>query len=346
MHWMQRGKQHVSKAFIDFSQYYAFEKCEAFWAEIYLHQMRKASPPGQRSDPMTLGTLVHAGLQALRESGTLDIPAHAIASANASPECLGVARALLSGYVRRYPQEEFKDFACEEPLRFPLDAPLDGLAKVDYYFEVREPTTLSSGLGDSFVLDPGWWVKEYKTKDSTRDRGRYAEGWRVGMQASFQMLALRERLGEAPRGVLIDVLEKPRVYEPVRTCKTCKTKSEYRDWEPTGDGFACPGCRVIQALAPPQETAPRVPDYYRIMVSRGVEALAWSKEQIEARAKRMYEIGIGQAQALHATERCVDGIFGRCEYFEPHTAMRPATGASGFVSVDGLAYVKERTSNE
>lgn len=332
----------MSKSFIDFSQFQTMEFCEAKWVERYLHQVAKAPPPGQREDALTLGTLVHAGLQALRETGTPAVPEAVVAQANCTPECLGWARALLAGYVQRYPQEEFKTFRCEAPLRFPLRGmDIEGLAKVDYYFQVIEPTELASGLGDHYVLEPGWWVKEYKTKDASRHRGNYIDGWKAGMQATFQMLALREHLGEAPRGVLIDVLEKPKPYIPERTCKGCKTVSEYRNWAATGDGFACPLCGNLQKLDPPKEGKPRIPDYYRLMVIRSAEELEWGLGQIESRASRMQDIRSLGYLPNHATERCVDGTYGRCEYFEPHTVLRPASGSPGFVTIDAYVYVKE-----
>lgn len=351
------------KPFIDYSQYSTWIKCEMYWLERYLLSYRKPPKEGQKDDAQTLGTLVHAGLQTLRESGKIDIPESAITASQPTPECLAWAQNLLLGYIQTYPQEQWAEYHCEDPLRFPLRDDFSGLAKVDSYFALEGHQVVESGLGDSLSLEPGWWVHEYKTKAASRDVGNYVLGWRMNMQPSFQMLALQALTGEPCRGVLINVLDKPQEYVPKRTCKGCGGKYELADWLPTGAGYACPACANIQELEPYRPKVERKPEYYRIKVERSQERLARDLEQISLVGERMHalrlvtaaslgEVAGGRAAASDslellrgytctATERCVDGLWGPCEYFPAHSEGLFAQALpQTFVHHDPLVYIK------
>lgn len=320
--------------------------CEWKWFESYRMQYRKAPKEGQQSDARTLGSLVHAGLENFRKSGTPSIPDSNVAEFGPTPETLAEATRLVHGYVATYPNEHFTKYYCEEPLRFPLlEGRMDGLAKIDSYFNIAEPVTLESGLGDQFVLDPGWWIHEYKTKAASKDIGKYLGSWRMNMQASFQMLAAQTITGEMPRGILVNVIEKPAEYTPIRSCRACKERVELRDWRPTGSGYACPQCGNIQDIDTSDKSKKdRSPRYYRIMVQRSLDELARARVDMVTCAERMLQMdhnygATGDPMALRRTSSCVDQIWGNCDYYLPHSLGVSAAGFDGFVPVDALRYV-------
>lgn len=309
-------------------------------------QYRKAPKEGQQNDARTLGSLVHAGLENFRKNGSPTIPDDAVAEFGPTPETLAEGARLVQGYVATYPNEHFTKYYCEEPLRFPLlEGRMDGLAKVDSYFNIAEPVTLESGLGDTFTLDPGWWIHEYKTKAASKDIGKYLGSWRMNMQACFQMLALQQVTGEMPRGVLVNVIEKAPEFHPVRTCRACKERVELRDWRPTGTGYMCPQCGNVQDIDTSDKSkSPRVPRYYRIMVQRNLDELQRAGVDMATVAGRILDMdrnygATGDPDALRRTSSCVDQIWGNCDYFAPHSALRSAAGWDGFVPVDALHYV-------
>lgn len=324
---------------IDYSQWASWKSCQLLWYEKYRNQIRREIK-GQKADAMTLGSLVHDGLQNYRETGQCLVRESAINEHDPTPECLAWAQELLLGYFRGYSNEDFTQYYCEEPLRFPLHPEMDGLAKVDCYFRLEEARTIESGIGDSFALEPGIWIHEYKTKAASKDTGKYLASWRMNMQANFQMLALQAKLGEPVKGLFVNVLEKPADYQPKRTCKECKAVSELRNWEPTGTGYCCPACSNIQDLDTSVKTKiKRVPAYYRFMVTRTASELAMAKTEINQVALQILDIDAGIRVPERSTEKCVDQIWGACDYFEPHSAEQTAENWSGFVKVESLRYV-------
>lgn len=331
--------------YLDSSQFDSFMKCEAYWWESYRMQYRKAPKEGQQSDVRTIGSLTHAGLQNFRETGSPTIPTTAVAEFGPTPEALAEATQLVQGYIATYPNEHFTKYYCEEPLRFPLHEQMDGLAKIDSYFNTAESVTLESGLGDTFSLDPGWWIHEYKTKDASKDIGKYLGSWRMNMQACFQMLALQGVTGEMPRGVLVNVLEKAPKYTPIRTCRSCKERVELRDWRPTGTGYQCPSCSNVQDIDTSDKSkVVRTPKFYRIMVQRTLDELERAKVDMIQVAERMLHMdaqyaATGDPAAVRRTSSCVDQLWGNCDYYAPHSQLRSAAGWDGFVPVDALHYV-------
>lgn len=356
--------------FCDYTQYKLFTFCELAWFERYCKGVVRepfAVGPSGKDDPLTLGSLVHDGLQSYRESGTPQVRHSLVASLNASAECAAWARLLLDAYARRYPTPEtFHLFRCEAPLRFDLRLPaITGLAKIDYYFHVERETEFESGLGgfgNNFVLQPGWWIREYKTFAASRERGMWLDSWRVNLQADFQIHALQEKIGERVQGLFVDVLEKPTPYVPKHKCKQCSTQSKRADWVPAGDlhdapaipyqkgipGFRCPVCGGIQTLSiVDRSKGERRPEFYRFAVTRTAEQLAESRVEIKRVANRMLCLRTqavpDDGPARRSPERCIAttrGVSSRCEYFEPHTEGREAAGWSGFVKADTLAYAE------
>lgn len=329
---------------IDYSQFKEWQFCPWKWYEKYVLQNRKAPKPGQQDNALTLGTLVHAGLEQLRKTGKPSIIQEVIEKADPKPECLTQATGLLLGYIKAYPKEDFTHYYCEEPLRFGLTSSVEGLAKVDCYFELTEPATINSGLGDSFVLNPGVWVHEYKTKDSGRNTANWIEAWKVNMQASFQILALQERLGKPVQGLLVNVLEKAKPYQPKRTCKGCGVANELRDWQAQADGrYTCPSCAFQQVLDTSNKSrTERNNNYFRIMVQRNADELAQAKQEMIDTANEMDAMRQGKPTLglVRATERCVHEFYGPCDYYAPHVGMEWATGKPGFVQVEALGYLK------
>lgn len=340
---MQSGKP-----FIDFSQHWAYQKCPWYWREIYVDQIRKYWPEKQKEDALTLGTLVHAGLEHLRTKGTVDITEAVIVKARPTPECLATARSLVSGYHQTFPNEEHTKYYCEEPLRFPLHYAMDGLAKIDSYFHVDEPTRVTGGLeGADLWLTPGWWIHEYKTKDVSRNLAWWMLDWSVNMQASYQIMALQEKIQEPVQGILVNVLEKPKPYIPKRTCKGCKDSYELRDWVPTGEGFSCPGCANVQKLDTSDKSrVPRQARFFRFLVQRDEKQLTMALQDMKIVAGEMLHQLMplderDMPELARTTKACVDGVYGPCEFHEPHCiAGQRAEGYNGFVKVEAFGYIK------
>jgi Zn ribbon nucleic-acid-binding protein len=149
--------------------------------------------------------------------------------------------------------------------------------------------------------------------------------WENKMQASFQMLALKNLIGEVPQGILVSVLEKPRVYIPKRTCKGCKEAFEMALWLETGTGeHACPQCGHTQVLKPYEPTTTSSPQFYRIVVVRSPERLETAMDEIGLIALKMEEMRSSPpSQFIPADppnrEACVHPIYRACEYFKIHT---------------------------
>ncbi len=336
------------KDFLDYSQYdLLVNKCELAWWERYRSEYQKAPKPGQKSDARTLGSLVHAGLDSYRKLGTPTIPISVCEMYDPTPECFIEAQALVNGYVMAYPQEQFTKYYCEEPLRFELHPKMQGLAKIDSYFNIGEMLQVEDGLGGQYALEPGWWIHEYKTKAASKDVGKYMGSWRMNMQANFQIMALHNLIGEMPKGVLVNVLEKAPEYTPIRTCKSCKERVELRDWRPTGDGYACPDCGNIQELDTSDKSKkPRVPKFYRIMVQRTLAELGRSRIDMYNVVERILDMEAsfamtGDPAAIRRTNSCIDQIWGECEFFAPHSQLLMASQYSGYVPIESLAYISK-----
>jgi DNA-directed RNA polymerase subunit RPC12/RpoP len=195
-----------------------------------------------------------------------------------------------------------------------------GLAKFDSFFYVPEDTTIESGLpGESITLARGWWSKEYKTKSSGVNRATWIMEWQTKFQADFQMIALQNRIGEAPKGVMVCVLEKPREYTPKRKCAGCGETWEMASYLSTGDGHACPACDYRQKLKPYEPKVPRIPEFYRVLVTRSPEELERSEIEIRETALRMEALRQNSGLIMPNRDNCVSNKFHRvCEFFKPH----------------------------
>jgi hypothetical protein len=376
---------------LDYSAHRAWNYCPANWFELYCHRRRKAWPKAQRDDALALGSLVHEGLRRWQEDRVVEIPGEVIEEVTPTQDLVVQALELVSGYAQRYPEENWELVKCEEPLRFPLtdngwfcpthgknynqnrkhgdqcvecfkffhyQEPLEGLAKIDAYFYVPEPTTIESGQeGLTFTLSPGWWIHEYKTKSPQVGLGQFMQGWEMGMQANYQILALQFQINQREylpigdpselkvQGILVNVLEKPKRYIPKRKCKTCQESYEFSLWIPTGEGtWCCPVCGSRQELQKLKEN-PSVtpPAYYRIVVTRTPEQLAQARGEMIVVGQRMIMM---QTNGLHAEpwtrDNCVDQRWGRaCQFFSPHLTGQSTLENPGFIQVEDYRKIGE-----
>ena len=315
--------------FIDYSQYRAFQTCPWYWFEKYITELVPRREAYQRDDAAAIGSLVHSGLEQWAKTREPKIAAAVIDEIGPTPEAFGLAEGMVHEYVRRYPEEAWEFLRTEEPLKFPLPGTdIPGLAKIDKYFFVPEQTTVETGIeGSTFDLSPGWWIHEYKTKDAQISRAHWNMQWEANRQADFQILALREKVGTDVQGIIVQVLEKPRLYIPKRKCKGCATTLEMPSWLPAEDGkSACPMCGNKQVLEPVKEKAPRpLAEFYRTVVTLTAERLDRAAEEIACTSRAMANMIKWGIQVQRPTrEACVFPAMRRvCDYFKPHTYDAP-----------------------
>jgi len=336
--------------FIDYSQYYAWLKCPGFWYEQSVSHRKPKPREGQRDDALAIGSLVHSGLETWQLTHRVEIPQTTIEEIGPTPEALNMCNALVYGYSQAYPEEPWPLVRCEEPLRFPLqdgqDA-LDGLAKLDMYFYVETLTQVESGIpGQTLTLSPGFWIQEYKTKDPGIDLGMWMRKWESNMQASFQILALSHLLPRHTiQGVLVNILEKPKIYEPKRKCKQCVAQYAFDLWIPTGEGtYSCPVCGNVQKVAKLKtDPVEQASAYYRMVVQRSPNRLKRDREHILKVAQSMaYMRQEGLVSVPWQTEACIDPRMNRqCPYFNNHIpdGAMPTLEDPSMVEIED--YVKE-----
>jgi hypothetical protein len=323
--------------YCDYSSYKTWMRCPWNWYEVYVNKRRKKYPEKQRDDPLAIGSLVHAGLENWQRNQIPSIPEATTAEIGPTKEAFALASGLVLRYAQKYPQETWPLVVCEKPLVFPVIDGVTGVAKLDAYFYVPEQTTVESGLpGMTLELSRGWWGHEYKTKDQSFDIGKYMQSWKTAMQASFQLLALQHQLEkerwepsyDGVQGVLVNVLEKPKIYIPKRKCRGCEGYAEFGAWSPAGSKvtkgkevmlYSCPNCRNIQSLAPVSTEERPQGECFRMIVQRGPEELEQAQREIRSVALNMK----GMAEdhfTLVAPNRdnCYDWRQGECRYYHPH----------------------------
>lgn len=335
-------------------------------------------PRAQRDDALALGSLVHEGLRIWQERQIVEIPTAVIDEVTPTRECLSLAQELVYGYTRAYPEELWPLIRCEEPVVMSLEGPeeesycvvcnlswfykvecpvcgratirrhpptnLTLLAKIDSYFYVPEPTMIESGIpGIQWTLNPGWWIHEYKTKSPHIPMGLYMQSWDMNLQASYQVLALQNKLrsegvgldGQPVQGTLINILEKPRRHIPKRKCKSCAETSEFWSWVPTGRGtYSCPCCGHQQELTALKQDVPTVPPaYYRLIVTRTPTELAADRQLITTVGQRMIAMEQnGLRSEPWRKSSCVNFQWRRaCEYFGVHKNGTDSRGDENYI---------------
>ncbi len=331
---------------IDYTQYSTAETCLLLWYEKYYRGLKKVIE-GQSSSALTLGSLVHVGLENYYKTGSYAIDTSIIEELKPTPETLNNAEFLIMGWVKTHPKEEWSMQRFEERLLFPVNDKWQGAAKLDKFFEVTESTIIKGGIED-VELYPGYWSMDYKTLGGSKDRANYIKRWNVNMQADFQTLALREFVsnrGEDPnkvKGVLIGVIEKPHEYVPKRKCKGCGNTFDIGLFTPFEDGYACGWCGFKQAVTPLKKKPGYTSDpvTYYIKIERSPERLQEAIKCIELMTEDM-EAVISGKHIRPRWDACVHQFFGECEFYRAH--ITPGFDASqhrDFVKSDTLRYME------
>lgn len=312
------------------------------WYERYVNRRVPRPSSYQKDDALTIGTLVHNGLEHWYKDKSPVIDQATIDEATPTPEALALARQLVVDYTRQYPTEPWELVNIEEPILAPI---LGGdtllMAKVDAYFYVSETMDLvSSSEGHTITVTPGYWVQEYKTKSDSISRANYMAMWEVNRQASFQSLALQHKLGEPVQGVIVNVIEKPRNYVPRRKCKGCGQMYELASFIPTGTNeYSCPVCGNIQKLKPYEPKTERNGEFFRMKVTRTQEHLETHLDEFESVASKMENMrnaGMANSPEVPNSSMCVDMRWGQCDYYRNHLYNIPT-------SEDGLMVDKDTT---
>lgn len=339
---------------LDYSQYSLWSFCHWAWYERYVGQ-RQLRYDGQRYDALALGSLVHNALDNFAKEGKPYVSNEVREEINPTPECIEMAMLLVHGYIQKYPAEVWEVERAEQPLKFPLFGrpennytTLEGLAKLDGYFYVAKDTTIESGFGPYITLSKGWWGKEYKTKAHARKRGEWIKEWQTKRQADFQILALDEWIHEKGRnsgtivqGILVCVLEKPHEHTPRRKCQGCKETWDLASFIPESEGFRCPMCGCVQELSPYVPKVPKVPDFFRITVTRNPTQLAIAKQEMVQVAQEMEAMRKhGLASVVPNRDACVNNVHRReCEYHGPHTYGGTVAEDHRYVQIDATKYM-------
>ena len=338
--------------YIDNTQYSAWLNCPLYWYEKFYKGYQKVQE-GQSGGALTLGSMTHKALENYYKNGVVEIDTKVIERLQPTPECFNNAITLANAWVRTRAGEQWGVVAYEEALTFKLSYTVSwqGLAKLDTYWLVERETSIDDGLGGSIVLKPGYWIRDYKTS-SAQNRSNVIKSWACNMQADFQMLALGEKVGvENIVGMLVGVIEKPREYIPKRTCKGCKQQYEFSMYVPVESKYKCGWCGYLQELTPLSKPTgyTKDPDTYYIRVDRTAEDLEVSKKLISGVTFAMDNFTIDKSYlsalidgygAIN-TLRCVDMIYGECEFYNAHVA--PGLGVNGnsrYIKADTLGYMK------
>jgi hypothetical protein len=326
---------------IDYSQWKAFiGKCPWYWYEQYVKGW-KVQPSGYADTALTFGSVVHHVLEQYRGVGVVSFPAPDVLNKlGCSQEWAGGAYKLATEYIAHYYAEPFVLSKVEIPIVFEVLG-TQCVAKVDNYFHVDEATNVGAGpTGEQLTLEPGWWLRDYKTKSANLNQGYFVLGWETNMQAEFQMLALKTVVGEYPKGLLIDVLEKPRQYIPMRKCKGCGESYELWSYISTGEGgHACPMCGFKQTVSPYKPKTEPVSTFFRIRVTRTIEELEHAQYAIRHVGVRMNAMVATHGRSeVYNDSQCVHAQFGPCEFLSLHK-YGTQTGHSLVQIADPLAYL-------
>jgi len=335
----------MTQFIIDHSQYYQFTGiCPWHWYENYVTK-RVRRHLGQRDDPLCIGALVHSGLENFYATGNYEISEEVIKEFDPTKDALFMAHLLLDQYTSNYTNDPAaKQFSVEEPVIRPITKDLALLAKVDRYFYVEEDVEMPTGWqGDTTLLTKGWWIKEHKTKSSYVPMPLYMKGWQSNMQADFQLLALSHKIGPI-QGLLVNVLEKPNIHKPKRTCKNCRVIQPFDAYTITQKGkYKCQLCGHEQDFAPVKEpkSAPKC-NFYRFAVTRTQERLLnQSLPEIIKVADTMMTMMKEGIRSVPPWRPNCSTWRQTCQYFELHNTQDAVIPSSHpeFVTVDPTAYM-------
>jgi len=337
---------------IDNTQYSTFIRCQAEWYERYCLGQRKAYI-GERDDAMAIGIAIHSILENGYVNGSFTLPDDVAQDLTLTTEAMLEVRTMAEAYRNQYPSGpiEFEWIGLEEPISYDAGDGITIKAKVDGYFKVNNTIEISGGLDDIYIC-PGIYSFETKSKSPGYDRGLYLADWQANMQASFQLLTLKanaDKLNINPdevRGVLVNVIERPKVYEPRRTCKACDKLIEVKYYRLNGKTYHCPLCDYGNTFTGTIGTARVDPPFmYRFMVERGAERLALDEKTIKQVALEMFKVKDLNHQLVYNRTSCVNMQWRKkCEYYDPHNSYVPinSIGYPGFEQFDPIAYLKKK----
>lgn len=313
---------------IDYTQFRTWLECPLKWLERYVREMGPP-PRSQRTDPMALGQLFHAGMSELYEHRRPAIPASTIEEVQPAPDLLLHARHLVQGYIEAFPRDLQEVLVPTERLVTRPSDPLPIAAKIDAYFHLDQDTMLPDGT----AVQAGWWIQEYKTT-TNRDKAAFIRRWIVDKQADFQMLALEHLVGEPAQGVLVCCVMHSLPRPPIRKCRACSQYFSFEGWLKTGSQYACPSCGNRQYLAPPANPDP--PEYWRLPVTRTREQLAATMSLIRTVSYAMME-AYDANDALPNPLSCTQP-WSTCDYFIHHNIGPDPT----LIHLDSTKYRKEQ----
>ena len=322
---------------IDNTQYSSFMQCEGYWTEKYVNKVHKPWD-GERDDPMSVGIGFHDLLFNGYKNGVFEMTPKVAQELTLTMDATKEISIMGEYYRSQYPSGpvEFDWVGLEEPLAKPVNNDIILKAKVDGFFINNKERTISGGVEDIHLV-PGIYGFETKSKLPGYDRGFYLSEWQAAMQASFQLLTIKhnsERLGfnsDDVKGILVNVIERPNVYEPRRTCKGCSTMFQTKLYRLEGKNYICPMCEHPNTFTGPFPS-PRVdPPYaYRFLVNRSPERLEVDQDTIIDVAMRMKSIrDKGTYPVLNRTNCVIVKWKKKCEYYEPH---------NGLIPVDAIEY--------
>lgn len=305
--------------YIDFSQYKTWMDCPRKWYNTYVEQVRPIPSRALNDGPLTLGSLVHNGLEYLAIHNKIKIDDETITEEKPTPQCLSDAYHILNSYAKYIVNEPYVVSKVEETLSYKVNDNLTMVAKVDEYFHLDEPIDLPRGNGEYFTLEPGWWLREQKTKSGKISYESFAMRWAYDKQADFQLLCLSEHIQQPVNGVLINVIEKAVTQQPKRKCKGCLQLLPFESYEAVTKGFKCSICGHVQQHKPltPEQLLPKDPKFFRLYTRRSLECISRTIDTVELIAERMERMrkeGI-QAEPPRITEgACSHMIFGPCKF--------------------------------
>lgn len=334
----------------DQSQLSVMQDCEAKWYEKYVKRLVAVQETrATRGDAAAFGSLVHAGLEVYEKSGTLEIPESTIEEIRPIPELLQQSRQVLAAYANYADRVPWGFKIFEEPLRGPdLTSLYYMMAKVDFAFRVDRPTEVRIGIDEytaGEVLQPGWYVQEYKTKEVSVNRGAWLKGWNMRPQADFQILCLKQQVETAARpvrGILVTVLEYEKKKPPIRTCKVCKEKLPFASFLELPDGtWQCVMCGGASKLDPIKQHTEMQPLIWKTLVTRTEEQLQAAYENIAAYADAATDLRLTEGiPPKFDTSVCITRWGGECNYYSAHSNWRMAEAGADFVQIDTHRYMK------
>lgn len=178
------------------SSMHCFMSCR----QKYDYRYNRRLLPMERSDALSFGSAVHAGLETWFKTGDKELAIGVVGNVgHMEPDAVVKAQELLRKYIEVYADEPFS------------------VLTVEHTFDVvpRHPKThraskrfLYTGKIDGLIEKDGeLWILEHKTASNPDDA--YFECKGFDDQIAFYALAMEQELGRPVVGALYDVLSKP-----------------------------------------------------------------------------------------------------------------------------------------